>query len=1372
MKKSGVITILLFLLFQCASAYDWTDIHSPYPVPARIQLVSSDNDRIVIRFNIDGFSREDVMTPSGKATVITVGNATPLLIAGSPDLPKLTASVIIPDEARMDVKVIASSYTDYEGLLIAPSKGNLLRDIDPSSVPYNFGRIYGCNGFFPGKLAELGTPYIMRDHRGQTVMVNPFQYNPVTRTLRVYSEIIVEVKSTGDHGLNPFHRNGMTTLVNSEFQRIYDRHFLNAGRNRYNPLDDNGNMLIISYGDFIETMQPFVDWKIKTGMPVQIVDVATIGDAQAIKTYVENYYNEHGLTFLLLVGDEEQVPSNPHGEASLSDNSYGYISGNDSYPELIVGRFSAETTDEAVTQVQRTLAYEQNPSMASGWLSAATGIASSLGPGDDDEYDYQHVRNLRTQLLGYTYSQCAELYDGSQGGEDASGNPTPLMVADQINAGSGLILYTGHGSSLGWGTSGFSSGNVNALTNTGMWPFIWSVACWNGLFGGGTCFAEAWLRATDSAGHPTGAVAALMSTISQAWTPPMEGQDEMVSIMVESYQNNIKRTFGGISVNGCMKMNDSYGYDGTVETDAWTIFGDPSLMIRTAAPQTMTVTHPDDLFIGSSALTIYCDREGALAALTLRDHQILGTAAISEGTGVIIFEPLTAADTLSLVLTAYNCVPYTAEIRVIQAEGPYLVFDACQVNDATGNGNGMLDYGENVGLSLSMKNVGTEDAGDVTVTLASGDPYVTISDNYEEFGNISSGGSVTRDNAFAFAVSPDVADNHPVIFTVEAATPVNNTWSSSFVIKAHAPDLELGSWFVDDQTGNQNGKLDPDETVGMVLTVANMGSSDAYDVQGELTSEDVYVTLQQNTLPYGTVDAGGTAVQTFTVTADDATPMGHVATFIVALSGTTGITVLDSFNIIIGQIPAIVVDLDGDHSSGPVLFEALQSLGVNADYQTTLPEELTLYSSVFVCLGTYPAKHILTGAEGLKVANYLDAGGSLYMEGADTWAFDDQTAAQPMFYINGVNDGSNDMTTLEGQNGTFTQGMTFVYSGENNYMDHIEPVTPAFMILMNTGPVYGAAVAYDAGTYKTVGTSFEFSGLKDGPSPSTRQHFLSEVIDFLGVGVIPTGTVTGTVTDVKTGLPLAGAKILVGSYWTLAGSDGTYSGVFPAGEWPLCASAGGYETGCGTIAIYPDSIISQDFALLQMKAPYNLHASLSVNILTLTWDMDAMRDFQHYSVYRSKNSDAFTLLVNTTEKIYTDVLSATAFYHYFVTAMYANGTESFSSDTVTMEYSSTGIPVIEEPPEATKLGNNYPNPFTTQTTLTFALKESNKVLITVFRPTGETVRILVDETLNAGDYKITWDGTDDSGRSLPAGIYLYQMKAGGYLGTKRMVLIR
>ena len=73
---------------------------------------------------------------------------------------------------------------------------------------------------------------------------------------------------------------------------------------------DHGNMLVISYGSFMETVQPLVDWKNRKGIPTEMVNVSDIGSSSsAVQSYVANYYNDNGLTFLLLVGDIAQIPS-------------------------------------------------------------------------------------------------------------------------------------------------------------------------------------------------------------------------------------------------------------------------------------------------------------------------------------------------------------------------------------------------------------------------------------------------------------------------------------------------------------------------------------------------------------------------------------------------------------------------------------------------------------------------------------------------------------------------------------------------------------------------------------------------------------------------------------------------------------------------------------------------------------------------------------------------------------------------------------------------------------------------------------------------------------------------------------------------------
>jgi hypothetical protein len=645
--------------------------------PTTIKMIASSGNSTTIEFIPGELKLKNVTTQNGTEQIAMIDNGTPLLEAGAPDLQKLTRSLIIPDLAKMEVKVISSTFYDLTGINIAPSKGNLFRNIDPSTVPYTYSNISFQNSFFPSSIVSANSPYILRDHRGQAIHVCPFQYNPQTKVLRVYTNVVVEVSVAAfNGGENPFERTSDEKFADAEFEAIYQRQFINYNDHagRYSAVAENGSMLVICYDAFSPDIQPFVNWKNRKGIPTELVLKSAVGTtAAAIKTFITNYYSSHpNLKYVLFVGDAPQIPASSKADAwgttNDSDNNYGYLTGSDSYPEVFIGRFSATTNTHVQTMVMRTMNYEETPQASAAWYKKGITIGSDQGPGDDGEMDFEHQRVIAAKLLSYSYSNMSENFDGSQGGLDASGNPAPALIASGINSGAGIISYTGHGSDFSFGTSGFSVSDINSsLTNTSMHPFIWSVACVNGNFvANTTCFAEAWLRAgTPSA--PKGALSALMSTINQSWNPPMEGQDAMVDILVESVSGNIKRTFGGISMNGCMQMNDAYGNDGDQMTDTWTLFGDPSVMVFSDSPAQMLTSHVPNTPLGTTSITVNNNTSGALICLSA-GGTILGTG-VSDGTLAVITIPAATAGVIDVVATAYNKMPYSGIINVNAATG-------------------------------------------------------------------------------------------------------------------------------------------------------------------------------------------------------------------------------------------------------------------------------------------------------------------------------------------------------------------------------------------------------------------------------------------------------------------------------------------------------------------------------------------------------------------------------------------------------------------------------------------------------------------------------------------------------------------------------
>jgi len=680
MSKSILCLIVGVFIFTSIiplvnAAYTIEDQTQVEQIPVQI-TINEDNRLTELSYKISGYKLNTIQINNEVYYGVDVGDESKITLKGYPELPDVRRSIVIDDTLKPKINVIDSEFIDYENILIAPSKGHLLRDINPKDVPFEFSDCYQKDTWFPQSIAELGEPYIIRDLRGVVVKVNPLQYNPVTKKLRFYTDVSVEITYDGEDNRNVIDRVEPISKVDVDFQSIYDHHFLNYQRftRRYTPVSEQGNMLVISYDGFVDDMQSFVEWKNTKGIPTEMVTRTQAGGtATAIKTYISNYYQQHGLTFVLLVGDIDQMPS-LWSLGYASDPSYSYVAGSDHYPDLFVGRFSANNEGELLTQVERSIEYEKYPELGASWYQKGVGIASNEGTGDDNEFDWEHMRNIRTDLLNYHYTGVDELYDGSHGGQDQSGNPYSSMVSSVINSGRGIINYCGHGSAHSWSSTGFSTTYVNQLTNVNQLPFIWSVACSNGEFDYyTTCFAEAWLRATYN-GEPTGAVGVFMSSRGQYWSPPMAAQDHMVDLLVESYVQNNRNTFGGLSFSGCMHMNDEYnwfgdegGYD---MTDTWHIFGDPSLQVRTDTPQTLSVVHDETMPEEATSFEVSVPGlQDALCALSY-DTELLGYAYTDEDGDVSIVcdNPIVDVAAVDLVVTSYNGVPYMTSIPVVGFE--------------------------------------------------------------------------------------------------------------------------------------------------------------------------------------------------------------------------------------------------------------------------------------------------------------------------------------------------------------------------------------------------------------------------------------------------------------------------------------------------------------------------------------------------------------------------------------------------------------------------------------------------------------------------------------------------------------------------------
>ncbi|MEO0160770.1 MAG: T9SS type A sorting domain-containing protein [candidate division WOR-3 bacterium] len=315
-----------------------------------------------------------------------------------------------------------------------------------------------------------------------------------------------------------------------------------------------------------------------------------------------------------------------------------------------------------------------------------------------------------------------------------------------------------------------------------------------------------------------------------------------------------------------------------------------------------------------------------------------------------------------------------------------------------------------------------------------------------------------------------------------------------------------------DSGGNNNGRLDPGEIANITALLKNIGGANFTNLNSTLSTSSPYITVTDNSGYFGTILIDSTKENIsdpYVVQVSPSTPQGHIAQFrLIATQGSFVDTFF--FNLVVGTYDYLVWNPDPTPGSGQTIHNLLTSLGYAGLYSTTLPTtELSFYRAILVCVGIYPNNYIIgaSSPEATALVNYVNSGGRLYLEGGDVWYYDPLTGGYnfcPLFGINATEDGTDDLGPIQGQPGTFTNQMYFGYGGENSYMDHISPSgTGAFLIFRDVDQGYDCAVARDAGTYRTVGASFELGSLVDGSGVSTRRALLDSILHFFGIFQVP-----------------------------------------------------------------------------------------------------------------------------------------------------------------------------------------------------------------------------------------------------------------------------
>jgi hypothetical protein len=623
----------------------WVPLSSPTPAAPR---VTSSGDELVLR--LGGYFVESATLKGQKYVRVSVPERSVFSDAGMPELPMIRVNVPSSPATAPAMKVVGQTFENVASDPPLPSRGEITRDIDPDTVPYAPSEFYGSGGTFPKNNIELGADFFLRDLHGVPVQFQPFQYDAKAKSLRVYSEIRVRLTGAVD--------GRQVQRRDAAFESVYESAFSVESTTEADPLPSSypnvaepGRLLIITADEYADAVAPLVDWKTRRGLDTTVKRMSEVGTtAAAVQAFIQAEFDSaKSLTYVILVGDANAIPTLKGGrERADCDACYAMVKGGDYYPDLFISRISGRTVGQIETQVAKFVTYERNPDPAGDWYGKAAGIASNEG----SPKDWQRTEELRVALEEYGYAPNAKIYDPGAKIE---------QVTTAVNSGVGLVNYMGHGSGRSWGTTGFSVSDVQALDNTGKWPFIIDVACQNGSFVAlEPSFAEIWLRHGDKS-SPKGAIGMYAASTNASWVPPTVMQAWAVRELLIKEKRN---TVGSLSFGGAARvLETNSASEGQKLVEQYNIFGDASLVLRTKTPKALAVTQ-EPVNGGTDVTVAWADGSPARGATVAISNGSVVAVAVTDETGIArLTHAVAPQGAAALTVTAYNAIPFEGTVQ-------------------------------------------------------------------------------------------------------------------------------------------------------------------------------------------------------------------------------------------------------------------------------------------------------------------------------------------------------------------------------------------------------------------------------------------------------------------------------------------------------------------------------------------------------------------------------------------------------------------------------------------------------------------------------------------------------------------------------------
>lgn len=617
-----------------------------------------------------------------------------LLNKGKPELPIVGTTLEVPAGVELSVEVVKADYKEYDGYQIYPSQGALLETEEIEKLTVDEA-LYATDAFYPSAVSTIKEKdiAIARGHRLLFLKVNPVLYNPVSKKLRVYYNLDVKVKYNKAATIEEVD----DRLRSNTFESVINSSILNSNLElnyepRY-PFLTGADYLIITTSDFYnpqslnDPLTRFKTAKEEQGFSTQI-RLFDDASAEDIMNFMETVYTTWNPvpSYLLIVGDSEFIATNYNSSNAATDIPYVQLDGNDSIPDILIGRLSVDTKEELEVVQDKIITYENIPPISSSFYNNIT-LAGLFQDVNEDGYaDRGYVENLETvrSILmppysihriytagidsSLSYNGIPEYYrDGIpipgdlQTSNGFSWDGTSEDIIDDINEGRLLVTYRNHGGVTDFSAFNFGEDDINSLTNGNLTPVVFSIACQNGYFDSTITesLAETFIRKENG-----GAVAVIAATRN---TGTWQNNLYNLALTRAAFIDKLA-TIGEIELFAKKFVFAEYGVEANRDIERYHIFGDPSMRLYTSNPNLVQIKPPEILYEIPKLIIRVTNREPLhKAQVSIFSGETFVATALTDSNGEATFDSKEFSEgTYNVVVTAPNHLPVRNEFSIIK----------------------------------------------------------------------------------------------------------------------------------------------------------------------------------------------------------------------------------------------------------------------------------------------------------------------------------------------------------------------------------------------------------------------------------------------------------------------------------------------------------------------------------------------------------------------------------------------------------------------------------------------------------------------------------------------------------------------------------